>query len=112
LVSILSIFWWQGFNLGIDFKGGVLIEVRAAQVIDVGKMRSDIITLGYGDPVVQTFSGTGECDKPKGSCAMIRVLPPQVKAGQDQSKMEQQVVSSIKAKLGPAFSFRRTEMVG
>jgi preprotein translocase subunit SecF len=111
LISIISIAY-QGFNLGIDFKGGVLMEVKAAQVIDVGKMRSDIITLGYGDPVVQTFGGTGECDRPVGSCAMIRVLPRAAKAGEDQNSVDQQVVSSIKAKLGPNFSYRRQEVVG
>ena len=73
VVSVISIFW-HGFNLGIDFTGGVLMEVKCAQVIDVGKLRSDIISLGFNDPVVQTFGG-GACDTPAGSCAMIRVQP-------------------------------------
>jgi len=109
-VSIISILW-HGFNLGIDFKGGVLIEVKAAQVIDIGKMRSDIISLGFNDPVVQTF-GSGECDQPAGSCAMIRVQPHVIKPGADQNEADQAVVREIKAKLGSAYQYRRTEVVG
>jgi preprotein translocase subunit SecF len=109
-VSIVSILF-HGFNLGIDFTGGVLMEVKAAQVIDIGKMRGDIIALGFNDPVVQTF-GSGECDKPAGSCAMIRVQPHVAKAGVDQNELDQAVVREIKGKLGPAYQYRRTEVVG
>jgi preprotein translocase subunit SecF len=110
VVSIVSILF-HGFNLGIDFTGGVLMEVKAAQVIDIGKMRGDIIALGFNDPVVQTF-GSGECDKPAGSCAMIRVQPHVAKAGVDQNELDQAVVREIKGKLGPAYQYRRTEVVG
>jgi preprotein translocase subunit SecF len=110
VVSVISIFW-HGFNLGIDFKGGVLVEVKSAQVINVSQMRGDIIALGFNDPVVQTF-GSGECDKPAGSCAMIRVQPHAAKAGADQNELDQAVVREIKGKLGPAYQYRRTEVVG
>ena len=111
LISIISIAV-QGFNLGIDFKGGVLMEVKAAQVIDVGTLRQDVIGLGLGDPVVQTFGGTGGCDQPAGSCAMIRVLPREAKAGENQNVIDQQVVSAVKGKLGSAYTIRRTDVVG
>ncbi|HKQ09943.1 MAG TPA: protein translocase subunit SecF [Rhizomicrobium sp.] len=107
LVSILS----QGFNLGIDFTGGVLMEVKSAQVIEIGKLRGDIIGLGYNDPVVQTFGG-GECDRPAGSCASIRVQPRVTQIGIDQNDADQAVVREIKAKLGSAYQYRRTEVVG
>jgi len=110
VVSIVSILW-HGFNLGIDFKGGVLMEVKAAQVIDVGKVRSDIISLGFNDPSVQTI-GAGVCEQPVGSCAMIRVQPHAAKAGVDQNELDQAVVREIKAKLGPSYQYRRTEVVG
>jgi len=109
VISIISILW-QGFNLGIDFTGGVLMEVKSAQVIDIGKMRGDIIGLGYNDPVVQTFGG-GECDRPAGSCASIRVQPREA-AGVDQNDADQAVVREIKAKLGAGYQYRRTEVVG
>jgi len=109
VISIVSILW-QGFNLGIDFTGGVLMEVKSAQVIDIGAMRGDIIGLGYNDPVVQTFGG-GECDRPAGSCASIRVQPREV-AGVDQNDADQAVVREIKAKLGTGYQYRRTEVVG
>src|SRR5664279_1622100 len=92
LISIVSIAV-QGFNLGIDFKGGVLMEVKAAQVVQVSEVRKDIIALGFNDPVVQNFGGSGECDHPANSCVMIRVLPRQAKAGENQNVIDQQVVS-------------------
>jgi preprotein translocase subunit SecF len=110
LVSVISIFW-HGFNLGIDFTGGVLMEVKSAQVINVGTMRGDIISLGFNDPVVQTFGG-GVCDQPAGSCAMIRVQPRASGNGVDQNEADQAVARAIKAKLGPAYQYRRTEVVG
>ena len=110
LVSVIFIFW-HGFNFGIDFTGGVLMEVKAAQVVDVGKVRSEIISLGFNDPVVQTFGG-GACDTPAGSCVMIRVQPHAASAGIDQNKAEQASVLAIKNKLGNAYQYRRTEVVG
>ncbi|HUE64295.1 MAG TPA: protein translocase subunit SecF [Rhizomicrobium sp.] len=110
LVSVISIAW-HGFNLGIDFKGGVLMEVKSAQAVDVGRMRSDIISLGFNDPLVQTFGGAG-CDQPPGSCAMIRVQPRAATAGVNPDVAEQASVRAIRAKLGPSYQYRSTEVVG
>jgi preprotein translocase subunit SecF len=80
-------------------------------VIEVSKLRSDIISLGFNDPVVQTFGG-GNCETPAGSCAMIRVQPRAATPGQDQNVAEQASVRAIKAKLGTAYQYRSTEVVG
>jgi preprotein translocase subunit SecF len=110
LVSIVSIVW-HGFNLGIDFTGGVLMDVKSAHAVDIGPLREEINTLGFGESQLQFFGG-GECDKPANSCVLIRVQPKQVKAGQDQNAADQAVATAIKAKLGSEFSVRSTSVIG
>jgi len=103
LVSIISIAV-HGFNLGIDFTGGVLIEAKAAQQIDIGRVRGDIDSLGFNDAQIQYFGG-GQCDTPANSCVLIRAQPS---ASQDGSKVE----AAIRSKLGSAFSFRNAQVIG
>ena len=103
LIAIVSI-TVQGFNLGIDFSGGVLLEAKAAHVIDISKVRSEVDGLGFGQSTIQTI-GSGECDSPPGSCIQIRVQTPKDRPGQ-------LVVDTIKTKLGTGFNFRRNEVVG
>ena len=110
VVSIVSIFW-HGFNLGIDFTGGVMMEVKAAQTIDISKMRTEVGSLHFGETQIQYFGG-GECDKPANSCVLIRVQPRIVGAGGDQNASDQAVVQAIKSKLTAGESVRRTDVVG
>jgi preprotein translocase subunit SecF len=110
LISVASI-WLHGFSLGIDFTGGVLMEVKAAQVIDIRKMRADVDSLGFPESQLQYFGG-GECDHPVNSCAMIRVQPRATKGNIDQNDADQAVAREIKGKLGPAYQYRSTEVVG
>ncbi len=110
LVSIASIAW-QGFNLGIDFTGGVMMEVKSAHVVDIGPLREEINSLGFGESQLQYFGG-GECDRPANSCVLIRVQPKKVTAGQDQNAADQAVAGAIKNKLGSSFTVRRTDVVG
>ncbi len=110
LISIISIAY-HGFNLGIDFTGGVLMEAKAAHAVDIGPLREEINTLGFGESQLQFFGG-GECDRPANSCVLIRVQPKQAKAGEDQNAADQAVMQAIKTKLGNDFTVRSTSVVG
>jgi preprotein translocase subunit SecF len=110
VVSIIAIAW-HGFNLGIDFTGGVLMQVKSAHAVDIGPLREEVNTLGFGETQLQFFGG-GECDKPANSCVLIRVQPKQVKGTGDQNAADQAVVSAIKTKLGNEFTIRSTSVVG
>ena len=45
----------QGLNLGVDFKGGVTVEVSDTQPIDPQAVREAVGALGLGDPQVQSI---------------------------------------------------------
>ena len=107
LISIISIFFVNGFNLGLDFTGGVEVQAKVPYTVsesNVAQVRSQISTLGFNDQVIQTVGG-GPCAKPQMSCLMIRVQP---KANQDYNKAAEQ----IKAKLGKSYDYINTQVIG
>ncbi|HET7334005.1 MAG TPA: protein translocase subunit SecF [Rhizomicrobium sp.] len=103
IVAIASISI-HGFNLGIDFTGGVLLEVKAEQTINVGKVRGQIDSLNFGDSQIQYFGG-GQCDTPINSCVLIRVQPNKGESGE-------QVQNTIKDKLGAGYTYRNAQVIG
>src|SRR6185437_15707339 len=105
LVSLISLLL-HGLNYGIDFTGGVLVEVKSAQTINIGAMRTKIDSLGFSEAQLQYFGG-GECEMPANSCVLIRVQPQTNSAASDQA-----VVNTLRTALGTAYAFRRTEVVG
>ena len=104
LITLASLFL-HGLNLGIDFKGGVLVEVKTANSIDIGAMRTRIDRLGFPEAELQYFGG-GECEMPVNSCVLIRVQP------QKNDTNQQSVADTIQKELGAGYVFRRVEVVG
>jgi len=90
----------RGFNFGIDFAGGVLMEARAPQAIDLGHLRGEINALNIGEVQITTFGSDGRD-------VMIRV--PQ-QAGGDQA--QNVALKKVQSVLGDGYEIRRTEVVG
>ncbi len=103
LATIISISV-QGFNLGIDFTGGVLLQVKSVHTISISTIRSEIYSLGFPDAQIQ-YIGSGACNTPVNSCVLIRVKPKPHQSGET-------IQSLIKHKLGPSFMPRSAQVIG
>ena len=99
LLSIGS-FLYQGLNLGIDFKGGILIEAKSKQGnADVENLRSVLGGEFYGEVAIQLFGAKDE--------VLIRI---QKQDGDE--KAQAKVVQQINALISDNYTVRRTEFVG
>jgi preprotein translocase subunit SecF len=90
----------RGLNLGIDFTGGVVMEVSFPQAADLDKVRGALAQKGYGDAVVQSFGTSRD--------VLIRLLPEE---GKNVNAVSQDVLAAVKSYDGAA-ELRRTEVVG
>jgi preprotein translocase subunit SecF len=50
----------RGLNYGLDFTGGVLVEVQYQQPIDISDVRAALDTAGFDHAVVQSIGGARE----------------------------------------------------
>jgi preprotein translocase SecF subunit len=95
----LVLFIVLGLNFGVDFKGGMLMEVRTQQAADLGLLREKINGLGLGDAELQEFGAPTD--------VLIR-LPTQ--PGGEEA--QQGAVTKVQAALGQGVEIRRVEVVG
>ncbi|MFD2232418.1 protein translocase subunit SecF [Phaeospirillum tilakii] len=101
VLGSLTLIVVKGFNFGIDFAGGILIEAQSTNgPADLHQMRTSLSTLGLGEVSLQQFGDTGRD-------VMIRV---QRQDGGDKAQME--ALAKVKDTLGSAYSYRRVEIVG
>lgn len=91
----------RGFNYGIDFSGGVLIEVKSKTgPVDVDKVRSELDTLKLDELNLQSF-GDAQDE------LMIRA-----QANNADEESQRVAVKQIKEMLDNDFTFERIESVG
>ena len=96
IILSLSLLLFKGLNLGIDFKGGTLIEISTKNT-SIGELR-EILSVSYNDVSLQEFGNE--------NTILIRL---QNKNNQESIETVNQVKSLIQDKVT---EFRRSEFVG
>jgi preprotein translocase SecF subunit len=88
-----------GLNLGIDFQGGTLIEIKTKDATaNLADLRSKMNGLGLGEVQIQEFGAPDE--------VLIRIASQPTEAEQQVS------IAKVKKALGDTVEYRRTEIVG
>jgi preprotein translocase subunit SecF len=102
IASILAItlYFVHGLNFGIDFKGGLLMEVQTKSgPADLSKMRATLNGLGLGEVQLQQFGPPDD--------VLIRIGE---QPGGDAA--QQVAVGKVRTALGDGVNYRRVEVVG
>lgn len=90
----------KGFNYGIDFSGGILIELKAEEKINVEEMRKKLQNINLDEVNIQSIGELGDE-------VMIRA-----QASNLDEREQMAAVNAIKTALGSDYEYRRVELVG
>ncbi len=103
ILIILSLFVivFKGLNLGVDFKGGTLIEIRTPNTqISIGDIRSSFTKMDLGDVNVKRFGDENDY--------LVKIEKTKL----EENNFIQLLNDKLSADLGSEVKFRRVENVG
>ena len=91
----------KGLNLGVDFKGGTLIEVRTENTkIDISEIRQSLLKMSLGDVNVKKFG--------KENDYLVKI---EINNTNDENFIKS-INNQLTSDLGSVVNFRRVENVG
>ncbi|MDP2969129.1 MAG: protein translocase subunit SecF, partial [Deltaproteobacteria bacterium] len=101
LISLGSVFLHNGLKYGVDFAGGILIQIRFSRAVDISEVRNAMEAMGSKDAMVQKFGGENEF--------LIRVE----KSAEDLEGMSKKIQASLQERFkDKTLEIRRVEVVG
>lgn len=100
IIVSLSSLGMRGLNFGIDFTGGVLIEVGYPEAAELTEVRSALEAVGFDDLVVQHFGTLRD--------VLIRLVPSEEESSADLST---RVLTALRGQ-DAGVEMRRVEFVG
>ncbi len=102
VVGSVLLMFKPGLNFGIDFRGGIQMEVAASAPEDLSRYREPLGGLGLGEVTLQTMGDEGRL--------LVRV--ERQPGGEVQQTLAVERIKAAVLQVDPAASFERTEVVG
>ncbi len=104
LISLASIglFVTPGLNYGIDFTGGIQVEITTPHEADLARLRSDLGELGLGEVALQTV----------GDAHSVLIRVPQQPGGEQAQTAAVNALRAAVDRIDPGTTIDRTEVVG
>jgi len=90
----------RGLNLGIDFTGGVVLELSFPEAAEIDRVRSALEGAGFGDASVQSFGTAHD--------VLVRLMPEE---GKDVNQVSNDVLAAIRS-YAAGVELRRADVVG
>ena len=91
----------KGLNLGVDFKGGTLIEVRAENIkTNIAEIRQSLLKMNLGDVAVKKFGEENDY--------LVKIEITEI----DNANFIKSINDRLSKDLGSVINFRRVENVG
>ncbi len=101
LISLGSVFFHGGLKYGVDFAGGILLQIKFSKIADISEVRNALEATGSKDAMVQKFGGENEF--------LIRVE----KASGDLEEMSRKIQTFLQGQFKDnVLEIRRAEVVG
>jgi preprotein translocase subunit SecF len=101
IILSIAILLFKGLNLGVDFKGGTLIEIRTeGPEIGISAIRQSLIKMDFGDVNVKKFG--------KKNDYLIKIE----NNNSNDDTFIQSINDQLSSDLGSVINFRRVENVG
>jgi len=101
LLCLGSFFFYGGLKYGVDFAGGVMIQIKFSKAMDVSEIRNSLAAMGLKDAMVQNFGGENEF--------LIRVE----KSSEDFEEVSKKIQISLRERFkDQSLEIRRVEVVG
>ena len=102
LIAAIVVMGVRGFNWGLDFTGGTVIEITLEKPAEMDVMRDALEKAGFVDPLLQNF----------GSSHDIMVRMPPTKGADGGQVLGSKVLSVINESTSQNAAVKRIEFVG